>query len=91
LRLRREGLALSSRYKISDNYAQGNITFDMSRQYYPPFVIGFQSWSRNRGMGGGGYQDECTSFPWIQSIYQDYGSSSWFGTKLSWSSCNFAL
>jgi LPS-assembly protein len=40
--VRRECLALSSRYKISDNYyAQGNITFDMSRQYYPPYLIGF--------------------------------------------------
>ena len=40
--VRREGLAFSSRYKISDNYfAQGNITFDMSRHLYPPAVIGY--------------------------------------------------
>lgn len=79
--VRREGLALSSRYSISDNYfAQGNITFDMSRQYYPPVIIGFS----NPGpfaiaaFGiGGGYQDECATFSLnYSSVYQDYGSGS---------------
>jgi LPS-assembly protein len=79
--VRREGLALSSRYKISDNYyAQGNITFDMSRQYYPPYLIGFSSpgpFAIAAYGVGGGYQDECTSFSInYSSIYQDYGSGS---------------
>ncbi|MGH6936870.1 MAG: LPS-assembly protein LptD, partial [Methylocella sp.] len=69
------------RYKVSDNYfAQGNITFDMSRHLYPPALIGF----KNPGpfaiaaFGlGGGYQDECTTFSVnYSSIYQDYGSGS---------------
>ncbi|MGH6849629.1 MAG: LPS-assembly protein LptD [Methylocella sp.] len=79
--VRREGLALSSRYKLSDNYfAQGNITFDMSRQFYPASLIG----PTNPGpfaiaaFGvGAGYQDECTTFSInYSSIYQDYGSGS---------------
>jgi LPS-assembly protein len=78
--VRREGLALSSRYKISDNYfAQGNITFDMSRQYYPAALIGFS----NPGpfaiaaVGGSvGYHDECTTFSInYSSTYNDYGST----------------
>jgi len=36
-----EGLALSSQYKISDNTSRSNITFDMSRQYYPLSIIGY--------------------------------------------------
>jgi len=64
--VRREGLALSSRYKISENYfAQGNITFDMSRQYYPSYVAGFSD-TGPFAIGaygiGAGYQDECTVF-----------------------------
>jgi len=79
--VRREGLGLSSRYKISDNYfAQGNITFDMSRHLYPPSVIGFTNPGPFAiaafGLGGG-YQDECTTFSVnYSSIYQDYGSGS---------------
>jgi len=77
--VRREGLALSSRYKISENYfAQGNITFDMSRQFYPQSLIG----TSNPGpfaiaaFGvGGGYQDDCTSLSVnYSSIYQDNGN-----------------
>jgi LPS-assembly protein len=77
--VRREGLALSSRYKISDNYfAQGNITFDMSRQFYPSYLIG----NTNPGAFaiaafgvGGGYQDDCTTFSVnYSSIYQDNGN-----------------
>jgi LPS-assembly protein len=79
--VRREGLAFSSRYKISDNYfAQGNITFDMSRQYYPPEVIGYTKpgpFAIAAFGVGGGYQDECTTFSInYTSIYQDYGSGS---------------
>jgi LPS-assembly protein len=79
--VRREGLSLSSRYKISDNYfTQGNITFDMSRQFYPASLIG----STNPGpfaiaaFGiGGGYQDDCTTFSVnYSSIYQDNGNGS---------------
>jgi LPS-assembly protein len=79
--VRREGLSLSSRYKISDNYfAQGNITFDMSRQFYPASLIGFTNPSPFAiaafGLGAG-YQDECTTFSVnYSSIYQDYGSGS---------------
>lgn len=64
--VRREGLAFSSRYKISDNYfAQGNITFDMSRHLYPPNVIGYSNpgpFAIAAFGVGGGYQDECTTF-----------------------------
>jgi LPS-assembly protein len=79
--VRREGLALSSRYKISDNYfAQGNITFDMSRHLYPPTVIGYSDpgpFAIAAFGVGAGYQDECTSFSVnYSSIYQDYGSGS---------------
>lgn len=79
--VRREGLSFSSRYKISENYfAQGNITFDMSRQFYPAFLIG----NTNPGpfavaaFGvGGGYQDECTTFSVnYSSVYQDNGNGS---------------
>ncbi|MGH6812652.1 MAG: LPS-assembly protein LptD [Methylocella sp.] len=79
--VRREGLGLSSRYKISDNYfAQGNITFDMSRQFYPASLIGFTNPGPFAiaafGLGAG-YQDECTTFSVnYSSIYQDYGSGS---------------
>ncbi|MGA7386244.1 MAG: LPS-assembly protein LptD [Methylocella sp.] len=79
--VRREGLAFSSRYKVSDNYfAQGNITFDMSRQYYPAALIGFTNPGPFAiaafGLGAG-YQDECTTFSVnYSSIYQDYGSGS---------------
>ncbi len=77
--VRREGLSLTSRYKISDNYfAQGNITFDMSRQFYPASLIG----TVNPGpfavaaFGiGGGYQDDCTTFSVnYSSVYQDNGN-----------------
>ena len=78
--VRREGLALSSQYKISDNYfAQGNITFDMSRQYYPLSIIGYSNPGpfaiASYGIGGG-YHDECTTFSInYSSTYQDNGSA----------------
>ncbi len=63
--VRREGLSLSSRYKISDNYfTQGNITFDMSRQYYPASLIGNSNPGPFAIAAAGvsvGYQDECTT------------------------------
>ncbi|MGQ0445871.1 MAG: LPS assembly protein LptD, partial [Beijerinckiaceae bacterium] len=79
--VRRQGLSLSSRYKISDNYyAQGRVTFDMSRQFYPPSLIG----NSNPGPfeiaafgASAGYQDECTAFSInYSSIFGDYGSTS---------------
>ncbi|MGH6799903.1 MAG: LPS-assembly protein LptD [Methylocella sp.] len=79
--VRREGLSLTSRYKISDNYfAQGNITFDMSRHLYPASLIGFSNpgpFAIAAFGVGGGYQDEGTTFSVnYSSIYQDYGSAS---------------
>lgn len=77
--VRREGLSLSSRYSINENYfAQGNVTFDMSRQFYPASLIG----TPNPGpfaiaaFGvGGGYQDCCTTFSVnYTSVYQDNGN-----------------
>ncbi|MEJ0095341.1 MAG: LPS-assembly protein LptD [Methylocella sp.] len=79
--VRREGLSLNSRYRLSENYfAQGNITFDMSRQFYPSNLIG----PTNPGpfaiaqLGVGvGYQDDCTTFSVnYSSIYQDNGNGS---------------
>jgi LPS-assembly protein len=79
--VRREGLSLSSRYKITDHYfAQGNITFDMSRQYYPASLIGFTNPGPFAIAAAGvsaGYQDECTTFSVnYSSTYNDYGSGS---------------
>jgi LPS-assembly protein len=79
--VRREGLSFSSRYKFNDNYyAQGNITFDMSRHLYPPAIIGFTNpgpFAVAAFGAGTGYQDECTSFSVnYSSAYQDYGSGS---------------
>lgn len=77
--VRREGLSLGSKYKINDNYyIQGNITFDMSRQFYPASLIG----TPNPGPFaiaayglGGGYQDCCTTFTVnYTSVYQDNGN-----------------
>jgi LPS-assembly protein len=79
--VRREGLSITSRYKISENYfAQGNITFDMSRHLYPAYLIGYSNPGpfavANFGVGGG-YQDECTTFSVnYSSLYQDNGSGS---------------
>ncbi len=78
--VRREGLSLNSRYKISDNYyAQGNITFDMSRQFYPPAQIGYTypgPFAVAAFGLGAGYQDDCTTFSVnYTSVYQDNGSS----------------
>ncbi len=79
--VRREGLSISSRYKFNDNYyAQGNITFDMSRHLYPPAIIGYTNpgpFAVAAFGAGAGYQDECTSFSVnYASAYQDYGSGS---------------
>ncbi len=73
--VRREGLSLNSKYKFTDNYfVQGNVTFDMSRQFYAPALIGYT----NPGsfpiaaMGlSGGYQDECCTFQ-VKYTYNYY-------------------
>ena len=79
--VRREGLAVVGKYNFTKNYfAQGNVTFDMSRHLYPASIIGYA----NPGpfaiaaLGiGGGYTDECTTFAVnYSSIYQDNGAGS---------------
>ena len=77
--VRREGLAFTTKYKFAQNYfAQGNVTFDMSRHLYPAALIS----STNSGpfavaaLGiGAGYTDECTTFSVnYSSVYQDNGT-----------------
>jgi LPS-assembly protein len=64
--VRREGLSLSSRYKITDHYfVDGNVTFDMSREFYSPTIIGPDNPGPFAIAAAGaafGYQDECTTF-----------------------------
>ncbi len=78
--VRREGLSLNSRYKISENYfAQGNITFDMSRQFYLPAQIGYTHPGPFAiaafGLGAG-YTDDCTTFSVsYSSVYYDSGNT----------------
>ena len=80
--VRREGLSFSGKYKFTPNYfAQGNVTFDMSRHLYPEALIG----GSNNGpfavaaLGiGAGYTDECTSFSLnYSSVYQDNGTGTY--------------
>ncbi len=77
--VRREGLALNAKYKVTENYfTQGNVTFDMSRHLYPEALIDYT----NPGpfavaaLGfGAGYTDECTTFTVnYSSVYQDNGT-----------------
>lgn len=77
--VRREGLSFVGKYNFSKNYyAEGNVTFDMSRHLYPAALINYT----NPGpfavaaLGiGGGYTDECTTFGInYSSIYQDNGT-----------------
>ena len=79
--VRREGLSFSAKYNITKNYfAQGSVTFDMSRHLYPIALIGYD----NPGpfaiaaLGvGAGYTDECTTFKVnYTSVYQDNGTGS---------------
>ena len=79
--VRREGLAFTTKYKFAQNYfAQGNVTFDMSRHLYPAALINYT----NPGpfavaaVGiGAGYTDECTTFSVnYSSVYQDNGTGS---------------
>ncbi len=75
----REGLALSSKYQLNPNYfVQGNVTFDMSRQYYPPALIGYTNPGAFPIAALGaevGYMNDCTTLTVsYSSVYQDYGS-----------------
>ncbi len=77
--VRREGLGLDSKYQINANYfVQGNITFDMSRQYYPPDLIGYYNpgpFAIAAAGAGVGYKDDCTTFTVnYSSVYQDNGT-----------------
>jgi LPS-assembly protein len=64
--VRREGLSFNSKYKFAEHYfVQGNITFDLSRQYYSPMIIGSMNaspWTIAASGLGVGYEDECTTF-----------------------------
>jgi len=81
--VRREGLALNSRYQFTENlFAQGNITFDMSRHLYPASVIGVSTpgafFPASIGVGAG-FQDvcHCASFSVnYKAFYMDNGSGS---------------
>ena len=77
--VRREGLGLNGKYKFADHYfAQGSITFDMSRQFYAPYLIGYTKPGPFAVAASGlgiGYEDECTTFGInYSSVYQDDGT-----------------
>ena len=79
--VRREGLSLTGKYKFADHYfAQGNVTFDMSRQYYMPAIIGYTypgAFPIAASGLGLGYEDECTTFSVnYSSVFQDNGTGS---------------
>jgi LPS-assembly protein len=63
--VRREGLALNSRYNITQNYfVAGNVSFDMSREFYQPPLVLYNPGPFALSTFGisGGYKDECTTF-----------------------------
>ncbi len=75
----REGLSLNSRYQLTPHYfLQGSVTFDMSRQYYPPSLTGFTNagpWAIASESLGAGYTDDCTSLLVnYSSVYEDIGT-----------------
>ncbi|WP_395697748.1 LPS-assembly protein LptD [Methylocella sp.] len=77
--VRRQGLTLNTRYQISENYwAQGNVTFDMSRQFYPASLIGYSNpgpFAPAAFGVGAGYKDDCTTVSLnFSSVYQDNGN-----------------
>jgi len=74
----RQGLALSSRYDMTDHvYFSGNVTFDMGRRFYPASIIGYDTSAfpiANMGIGAG-YHDECCTFTVnYSSGYYDRGT-----------------
>ncbi len=79
--VRREGLSLNGKYKFANHYfAQGNVTFDMSRQFYAPYLIGYYNPGPLAVAASGigvGYEDECTTFTInYTSVYEDNGFGS---------------
>ncbi len=79
--VRREGLSLNGKYKFAEHYfVQGNVTFDMSRQYYEPYLIGYYNpgpFAIAASGLGVGYEDECTTFTVnYTSVYADNGYGS---------------
>ena len=76
--VRREGLSFSAKYKFAEHYfVQGSVTFDMSRQNYPLYQIGYYNPGpfavASSGLGVG-YEDECTTFKVsYTSVYEDNG------------------
>ena len=79
--VRREGLSLNAKYKFAEHYfVNGDITFDMSRQFYAPYLIGYSSpgpFAIAASGLGVGYEDECTTFTInYTSVYQDNGTGS---------------
>ncbi|MDR3463852.1 MAG: LPS-assembly protein LptD [Beijerinckiaceae bacterium] len=75
----REGLSLNGKYDFMKNYfVKGNVTFDMSRQFYPIALTGdIESGSFPiAAMGlGAGYVDGCTTFSvTYTSVYQNNGT-----------------
>lgn len=78
--VRREGIALTSRYALTKNYyVAGNISFDMSRQFYPLSLINYDPGPfaiSNLGVLAG-YKDDCTTFQLsYTNTYQDNGTGS---------------
>jgi len=76
--VRREGLAFYSRYQVSQNYfTHGNVTFDMSRQFYPVTRVGTSTpefFVASFGLGGG-YEDECSRLTLnYRSYFSDLGN-----------------
>jgi LPS-assembly protein len=75
----REGLSLNGKYDLMKNYfVKGNVTFDMSRQFYPVNLTGYTEPGSFpiAAMGlGAGYMNECTAFSInYSSVYQDNGT-----------------
>ena len=78
--VRREGLALNARYAFTKSYfVSGNISFDMSRQFYPISMTSFNSGPfaiSSYGLAGG-YKDDCTTVQVsYTNVYEDIGTGS---------------
>lgn len=75
----REGLSLNGKYDITKNYfVKGNVTFDMSRQFYPEYLVGFSNPGSfpiaSMGLGAG-YMNECLSASInYTSVYENLGT-----------------
>jgi LPS-assembly protein len=75
----REGLSLNGKYDLTKNYfVKGNVTFDMSRQFYPINLTGYTESGpfpiAVMGLGAG-YANECMTFSVnYTSVYQNNGT-----------------